>query len=47
MYLQKAAQSVVQDLDKVISGQIQLTEREFEEQGAKASFLPLAQAKSS
>jgi hypothetical protein len=34
-YLQKAAESVVKDLDKVIDGRIQLSEKEFEEQGAK------------
>ena len=34
-FLQSAAGSVVQDLDRVISGQIQLSEQEFKEQAAK------------
>ena len=36
-FLQSAAGSVVQDLDRVISGQIQLSEQEFKEQAAKVS----------
>ena len=39
-YLQKAAESVVKNLDKVIDGRIQLSEKEFEEQGAKVRHPP-------
>ena len=34
-YLQKAAESVVHDLDKVVTGQLQLSHAQMEEQTAK------------
>lgn len=38
-YLQQAAESVVQNLDRVISGHIQLSEQQMEEQSAKVRSL--------
>jgi len=39
VYIQRAAESVVHELDRVITGQVQLTTQELEEQSAKSELV--------